>query len=384
MATNIVTVSGMFGEVNGQIHTYFADSPVVIDIRGLQWPGTSPFNIVRVEVVYNNNVVGNFRADTNGQSSINFDISSALRAIWSDYDFGAAGAEIAKANAALTGLAAQSATRNMRTYYLRIFTEYLSSDDGGVFTTTQCEDAHGNKNIPGGQCLLGWLTEWERSTIEHKEDADVSHWEHTGVRNGDASTKPTSSPERVGRNSLTSWVDVRTGMTKSIFYPASYNNGIGEPDDIAGIPQGWTGHAPLVLRDSQPYVDFLFVNRRGAVETCSGLMFEGQNINIDSQQYARVERPKFMPSRSLMNIRQGGPRRAWDMSSGFVEREWAEWWAIEFLQARQWWMRYPIGSATGTYVPVVVEPTKKSIGIYDRAKQQMPHVDFTVTLALEG
>jgi len=35
-------------------------------------------------------------------------------------------------------------------------------------------------------------------------------------------------------------------------------------------------------------------------------------------------------------------------------------------------------------VPVIVEPSKKSITIYDRSKQQMPHVDFTVTLALEG
>ena len=54
MATNIVTVSGMFGGEK----TYFAGSPVVIDISGLRWPTdehgnpTSPFNVVRVEVVY--------------------------------------------------------------------------------------------------------------------------------------------------------------------------------------------------------------------------------------------------------------------------------------------------------------------------------------------
>jgi len=38
----------------------------------------------------------------------------------------------------------------------------------------------------------------------------------------------------------------------------------------------------------------------------------------------------------------------------------------------------------GQYVPVIVEPAKKSVSIYDRAKQQLAHVDFTVTLALEG
>ena len=400
-----VKVEGMFG--NG--HTYFADSPVVIDISDLTWSSdggtvTSPFTIVRVEVVYNNTVVGEFRADTGGQTSISFDISSALRAIWSGYDFVGIGTdkhEVLTAQDALTGSAAQAKTRSMREYSLRICTEYLSSDDGGVFTTTQCHDTQGNTDIPGGQCLIGGLTEWERYTIGVKENADVSHLEHSdkGIRNGDASTKPLSSPERVGRNSITSWVDVyedtengvKVGKTKTIFYPATYNNGQGGADDVAGRQTGWTGHAPLVLRDSIDYVDFLFVNRRGAVETCSGLMKEAMDIEVTTAQYARVERPTFAPSRSLMAIASGG-RRSWSMSSGYQTREWAEWWAQEFLMARQWWMKYPVGEATGTtaggatgtYVPVIVTPAKKSVSIYDKSKQQMPHVDFTVTLALEG
>jgi hypothetical protein len=52
---------------------------------------------------------------------------------------------------------------------------------------------------------------------------------------------------------------------------------------------------------------------------------------------------------------------------------------MEFLMARQWWMLYK-----GSFVPVIVEPAKKQTSIYDRAKQQMPSVEFTVTLALEG
>lgn len=368
---NVVTVSGMFGNNK----TYFADSPVVIDIDGLEWPTSSPFTIVRVEVWYDGKVIGNFRADTGGQTSVSFDISSALRAIWSDYDFGASGKEVAKAISVLSASSEQSITRAMRSYGLRIYTEYLSSDDNGVFTTTQCEDSQGNTLIPGGQCLIGGLTEWERSVIEQKEDADVSSLEHTGVRNGDASTKPNSSPERVGRDSITSWVDVQNGFTKSIFYPATVSF---EDDDILGRQRGWTGHAPIVLRDSVPYQDFLFVNRRGAVETCSAQMLESMNIDVETQQYARVERPTFKPSRSLMAIASGG-RRSWPMSSGYQTREWCEWWTMEFLMAKQWWMLYK-----GSYVPVIVEPAKKSTSIYDRAKQQMSSVEFTVTLALEG
>ena len=226
----------MFGEG----HTYFVNSPVVIKISGLYWGETvtSPFTVVRVQVKYASNVVGEFRADTGGQTEISFDISSALRAVWSDRTFDN---ETEKANNAISSSTEQSAVSNMRPYFLCIYKESLSSDDGGVFTTTQCEDRHGNTDIPGGQCLPGSFTEWERSLIADDDQYDVATLEHTGVRNGNASTKPISSPERVGRNSITSWVDVQPGYAKSIFYPPSYNEGMGENDDVAGRDSGWTG-----------------------------------------------------------------------------------------------------------------------------------------------
>jgi len=349
MATNEVSVSGMFGSG----HTYFADSPVVIDISGLEWPVSSPFCIVRIEVIYGGNVVGEFRADTGGQTSISFDISSALRTIWSDYEY----------NNELTaaGTRSEAPQRGYRAYSLIVYTEYLDSTDN-EFTTTASDE------FTGGQCAIGGLTEWERSTIGNKSNADMSYWEHTNLRNGDASTKPVSTPERVGSTSMTSWVDIQNSGTKSHFYAA----------DVMPFSDRTSDHAPIVLRDSIPYKDFLFVNRRGAVETCSGLSLEDMKMEIQTQQYSRIERPAFKPSRSLMAITSGG-RRSWSMSSGYQTREWAEWWVSEFLMARRWWMLYD-----GRYVPVTVEPEKKDISIYDKTKQQMPHVDFTVTLALEG
>lgn len=351
-----VTVSGMFGTG----HTYFAGSPVVIDISGLYWGEnvTSPFTVVRVKVIYNGKVVGEFYADTGGQTSISFDISSALRAIWSDYNYNT---ELA---AAQDGTA--TPTRSYRPYSLEIFTEYLDSNDG-EFTQTSCG------TFAGGQCAIGWLTEVERSNIGNKANADASHWEYSNNRNGDASTKPTSSPERVGSTSITSFTDVSNGGTTSVFYLPNVVPSSDSP----------SAHAPIVLRDSIPYVDFLFVNRRGAIETCSAQIKEGLNIEVESRQYARVERPTFKPSRSLMAFASGG-RRTWSMSSGHQTREWAEWWTLEFLMAKQWWMRYPVNDENGTFVPVIVKPNKQNTDIYDRAKQQMPHVDFTVTLALAG
>lgn len=380
----------MFGEEK----TYFADSPVIIDINGLQWPETSPFNVVHMDVVYNGNVMGNFRNDTGGQESASFDIASALRAIWSDITFNA---EVAAAQAAAddeegssSHFAAEGGDidsnghRKYRAYTLRISMEYLAND--GYYVTKQCAveiDGVTYTDIPGGKCMIGSLTEWERSLITNKTNADASHWEHTGPRNGDASTKPRTSPERVGDNSITSWVDVSNAGTKSIFYAQNYHP---DPDDEenSSSEQAWKGHAPLVLRDSQPYIDFLFVNRRGAVETCSALMKEALSITAETTEYSRVERPTFKPSRSLMTISAGG-RRSWSMSSGRQTREWLEWWTMEFLPARQKWMLYRgPGADKAMFVPVTVAPSKKSIGIYDRSKQQLESVEFTVTLGLEG
>lgn len=367
----------MFG--NGK--TYFADSPVVITISGLQWPASSPFDVVYVEVLRGGSVIGTFRADTGGQSSISFDISSALRTIWSDYDY--TGNELAAAQSTVISLSNPNPTsafyeRLMRSYTLRIYTEYMSSDDGGVFTNTQCAVEIGGvqyTDIPGGQCLMGGMTEWERS-IRTDVQADVSSLEHSNHRNGDASTKPVSTPERVGSTSITSWVDVQTGKTKSMFFP--YTATAGEDSDLE--------HAPLVVRDSQPYIDFLFINRRGAIETCSGLTKEAMTIGTSTQQYSRSEGPSFRPSRSLMAIGTDG-RRSWPMSSGYVTREWAEWWTMEFLggKRKQWWMLWQgPGLSAPRYVPVIVKPAKNDTGIYDKSKQQALHVDFTVTLALEG
>lgn len=356
----------------GSGKTYFAGSPVVIDISGLAWPAASPFNVVIVQVVYGGSIVGEFKNDTGRQTTASFDISSALPAIWGGYAFGE---ELTAAKAALAAAAGQAASRAMRSYYLRIYTEYLASDDGGTFVRTQCTDSQGRTDIPGGQCLLGGLTEWERSTITSKEQADASHWNRTNPRFGDASTKPTASPEHVGSRSITSWADVTEGYTRTVFYPSS---AAPEADDVPGSAGGWNGHAPLVLRDSFPYTDFLFVNRRGAVETCSAPTKESLSIDTEAKQYARSEGPSFIPQRSVMTVTSGG-RRSWQMSSGHQTREWLEWWAGDFLKAERVWMLY-----RGSYVPVIVEPAKKSTPIYDLAKQQMESVEFTVTLALEG
>ena len=366
-----VTISGMFGDNN----TYFADSPVIININGLEW-GSSPISLVRLRVIYESVAVAEFRIDAGGQSSVSFDISSALRTIWSGFDFSsevnAADSAVFAANT-LPFHAADDAdhtdgVRGYRTYSLEVYTEYIDSSDNQLVTTF-------SGTFDGGRCAIGKFTELERSVVA--DESDVSVLDGKNRRNGDASTKPASSPERIGRDSITSWVDVGSGGTTSRFYGPATDGG--DTDAAAA-------HAPLAVRDTVPYTDFLFVNRRGAVETCSAQMQESMSIEVDTDQYSRVERQSFVPERSLMAIASGG-RRSWSMSSGYQTRDWLEWWTTEFLMARQWWMLREYSAAGLTvkkFVPVTVKPAKKSMGIYDRSKQKMESVEFTVSLALEG
>ena len=360
MASNTVTISGMVGADN----TYFADSPVVITVNDLAFPQESPIRVCRVQVLYGtgNVIVGEFSAEVGTSMQISFDISSALRAIWNEYDFSD---ELAAAQDAKSQQSAQSHLRQFIPYKLKVLTEYIEPSDK-TYTVTE------SPVYDGGRCVIGSRTEMERYTATN---ADVSVLEHSNKRNGDASTKPLSSPERVGKESITSWVDISPSGTKSIFYPSSVNS---EEDDPGSRQSPYTGHAPVVVRDDVPYTDFLFVNRRGAVETCSARMLESLEISADCKVYSRKDLPSYKPSRSIISFASGG-RRSWSMSSGYQTREWAEWWTMEFLMGRRHWMLY-----NGMYLPVAVSPAKKNAGIYDRSKQQMPSVEFTVTMGFEG
>lgn len=136
-------------------------------------------------------------------------------------------------------------------------------------------------------------------------------------------------------------------------------------------------------------VEFLFVNRHGGMEDASALCAESLEYSIERKTYERVSPPSLSaPDVSLVSSRV--PFHAkWEMSSGCVSRDWAEWWAGEFLSAEQHWMKLRAGGlAFGTkedvWIPVVVTPKSSDTEVYDRSKSDALHVDFTVQPAHEG
>lgn len=309
------------------------------------------------------------RSEAGNLPSIAFDLSSSLRAAWFGYAWTK---ELeAAATALATGVTAET-LRDSIAYKLSYATEYVGRD--GITRTEY------SSNIESW-CLMGGFTELERYSADLHEGLSwlFNTVPEPAISNAGfvATTKPTS-PEFIGAKSLVVFgivtyfetddpTDTDPITTMQRFYPWEEYQA-----------DSFVLHDRTFVRDSRCNVDFLFINSRGALESCTARTLETEGIEVSTQQYALTGRPSFRPQRSLMAIASGG-RRSWKMSSGHVAREWAEWWALEFLRAKQWWMLYD-----GRYLPVTVEPSNKQTSIYDRTKQDMPSVEFTVTLALEG
>lgn len=312
-----------------------------------------------------------FYAEVGADTSIDFDISTGLRALWANYTFGD---ELRAAQDAASGAVdtAQVADRACMVYKLHANTEWIDTDglhEGQEYESSQ--ESYG---------LLGGWTELERYTGVGQPNIESMIGYIGGRAAVLASTKPTETPEKIGEKSIVSegmitYQDAQTAgspvIHRQIFHPYK---------EEGFIASSFTVNGHTYVRDADhDYVDFLFINSRGAMESCSATMLKALNIKVDSQVYAHTERPTFIPSRSLLTLQLGGPRRDWLMSSGYQTREWAEWWTCEFLRARRCWML-----VDDLYLPVTIEPAKNAVSIFDQTKQELPHIDFTVTLALEG
>ena len=85
-------------------------------------------------------------------------------------------------------------------------------------------------------------------------------------------------------------------------------------------------------------------------------------------------------------------RGSFDMSSGYVSREEADWWATEFLTARKHWVRMGVKrkltdgawSTSSLWLPVAVKPSDDSVVVYDKKEGMLPHIDFTAEVAVSG
>ena len=130
--------------------------------------------------------------------------------------------------------------------------------------------------------------------------------------------------------------------------------------------------------DTRNRVTFLFVNSRGVFETISVLPYESLSYEIVSSRKSLSQLPSYQPKPNATTHKQGGVA-VWQMSSGFVSRDWTDWYASEFLMAKRYWIHFD-----GAWLPVTVEPLSDQVVVYDREDPSLIHVPFQVRAAVSG
>jgi hypothetical protein len=128
---------------------------------------------------------------------------------------------------------------------------------------------------------------------------------------------------------------------------------------------------------SEDYREFRFVNSFGLMESVVAECKEALSYSLDSEVYEMPMDVAFNGHKQVASL-TGKPYGTLAMSSGFVNREWADWWVNEFLTAEKVYLR-----EGNVWLPVAVVPDD-TVKLYDRTKTDLVEVDFDIRYSFEG
>lgn len=132
-----------------------------------------------------------------------------------------------------------------------------------------------------------------------------------------------------------------------------------------------------VVESSPGMRHFLFQNTFGLIESVTAVMRESLSYDIESSTYSVPQDIDFRGTTRVVNY-AADPVATFAMSSGYVSREWAEWWINEFLMTRRAWML--VG---GRFLPVAILPDD-TVDVLDRSKPSLLAVNFDVRYSFAG
>ena len=125
-------------------------------------------------------------------------------------------------------------------------------------------------------------------------------------------------------------------------------------------------------------VHFLrFINGFGAVENISVRSKDKLSYEVSGETHSLVQEASTRPT-DRRYATKSQPVGVYELSSGYVPQRWAEWYIQELLTSPRVWIQ--LG---GKWIPALIEAEDDCV-IYDRTKPEMPHVDFTLRLAIDG
>lgn len=143
--------------------------------------------------------------------------------------------------------------------------------------------------------------------------------------------------------------------------------------------QTFEGRTIYVDDEATDRMLFQFVNGLGVVETISAEMLESLESSGETEVDV-VTAPSSFGSPRQNIVRRSNREKVYKCSSGYVNREWAEWWTNEFLGGdafrrsghSQCWV-----FLDGNWLPCTVTPDD-DIKLYDRTKPGLTQIEFEV------
>lgn len=128
-------------------------------------------------------------------------------------------------------------------------------------------------------------------------------------------------------------------------------------------------------------ISFQFVNGLGVVESASAECLESENSEGTTEVNTLASAPSFGLSGKHVGVGSDRKKQL-KCSSGYINREWAEWWHDEFLGtdnfrrgvAQKHWVKID-----GVWQPCVCILDDDTT-LYDKTSNSMLHIDFTVLL----
>lgn len=179
----------------------------------------------------------------------------------------------------------------------------------------------------------------------------------------------------VGDTEIYRGSDIIEGL-KLDYHTASPENKVTEGEFVfnSSLIGSITGYYRTNTKD----VHFLrFINGFGAVENISVRSKDKLSYEVSGETHSLVQEASVLPS-DRRYATKSQPVGVYELSSGYVPQRWAEWYVQELLTSPRVWIQ--LG---GKWIPALIEAEDDCV-IYDRAKPEMPHVDFTLRLAIDG
>lgn len=144
------------------------------------------------------------------------------------------------------------------------------------------------------------------------------------------------------------------------------------------VTSGLVGSLFGYYRTNTRGVHFLrFINGFGAVENIAVRAKDKLSYEVSGETHSLVQEISTRPT-DRRYATKSQPVGVYELSSGYVPVRWAEWYVQELLTSPRVWIQ--LG---GKWVPALIEAEDDCV-IYDRTKPEMPHVDFTLRLAIDG